>query len=100
MVLVPYNNKILRIFILGTCPDTTLIGVMDYSEEDLKQTNVRACRIAYLHAEVGRLDLISNGLAINCNILTKYFARQFVSWTYDNECSNCVLVDSQYILNA
>ena len=66
---------------LGTYPDTTSVGVMDSSEESLKRTNVPACRIAYPHIEVGRLDLISNGLAINCNILIKYSARPFVSWT-------------------
>ena len=51
----------------GICLDTAAIGVMDSSEEGLKQTNVHAYRIAYPHAEEGRLDLISNGLAINCN---------------------------------
>ena len=85
---------------LGTCPDTISVGVMESSEEGLKRTNVPACRIAYIHAEVGRLDLISNGLAINCNLLIKDFARPFVSWTYGNECSNCIPVDSQYVLNA
>ena len=64
---------------LGYCPDTTYVGVMDSSEEGLKRTNVHACRIAYPHAEVGRLDLISNGLAINYNILIKISARPFVS---------------------
>jgi hypothetical protein len=85
---------------LGTCPDTTSVGVMDSSEEDLRQTDVPACRIAYSHAEVGRFNLISNGLAITCNLLIKYFARPFVSWTYGNEFFNCIPVDSQYVLNA
>ena len=85
---------------LDTCPDTTSVGVIDYSEEGLRRTNVHACRIAYPHAEVGRLDRISNGLAINCNLLIKDYARPFVSWTYGNECSNCIPVDSQYVLNA
>ena len=52
---------------LGTCPNTTFVGVMDSNEEGLKQTNEPACKITYLYAEVGRLDLISNGLAIDCN---------------------------------
>ena len=96
----PLQPKNLRCFMLGICPDTTSVGIMDSSEEDLKQTNVPACRVVYPHAEVGRVDLINNGLAINCNILIKHSARPFVSWTYGNECSNYILVDSQYVLNA
>ena len=56
--------------------------------------------LKYPHTEVGRLDLISNGLAINSDLLIKDSARPFVSWTYGYECSNCIPVDSQYILNA
>ena len=79
---------------LGTCSD------MESSEEGLKRTNVHVCRIAYPHVEVGRLDLISNDLVINCNILIKDSARPFVLWIYGNKCSNCIPVDSQYVLNA
>ena len=77
---------------LGTCPNTIFIGVMDSSEEGLKQSNVPTCRIVYLHVEVGRFDLISNGLAINCNIFIKDSARPCVLWTYGNEWSESLIV--------
>ena len=41
------------------------------------------------------MDLLSDGLAINY----KDSARPFVSWTHGNVYFNCILVDSQYVLN-
>ena len=32
--------------------------------------------------EVGRLDLMNVGLAIDCNVLIKDFDKPFISWTY------------------
>lgn len=49
------------------------------------------------HAEVQILDLISNDMVINCNLVIEYIARQFVTWTYGNECCNCIPIDTQYI---
>lgn len=46
------------------------------------------------------MDCISNSLAINYNLFIKDYVNPFVSWTYDNEYSNCNSVHSHYVTNA
>jgi hypothetical protein len=46
------------------------------------------------------LGLVSNGMAISCNLLMKDFARPFVSRTYANEGSNYIPIDSQHVIRA
>ena len=44
--------------------------------------NIAACKIACPQDEIGSLDFISNGLAINCRCLINDLARPFV---YEHE---------------
>lgn len=39
-------------------------------------------------------------MVINCNLLMTYSTKLFVSWTYDNECSNYIQTCSQYVMKA
>jgi len=58
--------------------------------------NNATCKIAYLQVAIGRLALVSNGLAINFRRFSNDFASLFWVWTCATGCSNSIPIDIQY----
>jgi len=60
------------------------------------RTNIVTCKIAYPKLAIGRLTLISNGLATNFRHFSNNFASPFWVWTCVTGCSTSIPIDIQY----
>lgn len=78
---------------LGTWPKIDYEGIIDSSVAHVLKKPM-FMKDSIIHAKVQNMYLISNGMMINCNLLKEIFARPFITWTCENECSNYIPIDT------
>ena len=58
--------------------------------------NIVACKIAYPQVAIGKLALISNGLATVFKCFINYYSSPLLVWTCATGCSTSIPIDIQH----